>query len=310
MLKGRDLLNAVSRIDNKYIEEAENYGYEDVLLGKTKKQRNNGLLSAVLVMIFVMVIAAVCLSVKVDDTTNKTQNDPDPKGVMGSKHEEKDDTNDNSEPEPDKDSQSDVISVGDQIIFGSYEQDNDTTDGKEVIEWIVLAKESDRMLVISKYGLDAKAYNDESRIKTWEDSTIRKWLNDDFFNEAFSYIERERIQNTKVIAEDNPQYGTKAGNDTEDKIFLLSISEAEKYLSFKEDRVCAVSEYAKANGNYTDQGFPEIDGKMVWMSWLRSPGARFGDFASTTYEGFISYGGGIGGEWLAIRPAMWIAEEK
>lgn len=206
-----------------------------------------------------------------------------------------------AENEPEKETE-----VGDQIIFGSYEQDNDASDGKEDIEWIVLAKEPDRILVISKYGLDAKAVNENGIVKTWENSSLRKWLNEDFINTAFSDEEKERILKTTVIAEDNPEYGTKAGNDTEDKIFLLSISETEMYLSTKEDRICKVTEYAEANGNYYDQGFPEIEGKMVWMSWLRSPGARRDDFANISYEGEIIYGGAISGENLSVRPAMWI----
>jgi len=45
--------------------------------------------------------------------------------------------------------------VGDIVYFGTYEQDNDTTNGKEDIKWLVLAKENNRVLVISDKALDS-----------------------------------------------------------------------------------------------------------------------------------------------------------
>ncbi|MBP3696995.1 MAG: hypothetical protein J6J45_05560, partial [Clostridia bacterium] len=67
--------------------------------------------------------------------------------------------------------------VGDYITFGSYEQDNDLSNGKEPIEWLVLDKQDGKVLVISKYALDAKPYNDEYVDVTWETCTLRSWLN-------------------------------------------------------------------------------------------------------------------------------------
>ena len=50
-------------------------------------------------------------------------------------------------------------SIGDIVVFGTYEQDGNRTNGSEWIEWLVLDKEEDRILVISKYGLSSQAYN-------------------------------------------------------------------------------------------------------------------------------------------------------
>ena len=100
--------------------------------------------------------------------------------------------------------------VGGIYIFGSYEQDKDDTNGKEPIEWIVLDKESDGTLVlVSKYALDVKPYNENRTDVTWETSTLRKWLNEDFYNAAFSAIEQGRILTTHVINKSNASYGTK-----------------------------------------------------------------------------------------------------
>ena len=79
-----------------------------------------------------------------------------------------------------------IAEVGDYICFGAYEQDKDTSDGKENVEWQVLAKEDNKILVISKYVLDAKPYNTNLVNVTWETCALQTWLNGTFFDEAFS----------------------------------------------------------------------------------------------------------------------------
>ena len=74
--------------------------------------------------------------------------------------------------------------VGDIVYFGTYEQDNDTSNGKEDIEWLVLAKKGNRILVISDKALDRQPYNSSRTRVTWETCTLRKWLNNDFINAA------------------------------------------------------------------------------------------------------------------------------
>ena len=66
---------------------------------------------------------------------------------------------------------------------------------------------------------------------------MRKWLNDEFFETAFSAEEQGRIPTTLVTAEDNAEYGTEAGNDTTDKVFLLSVSEVETYFPSNESQM-------------------------------------------------------------------------
>ena len=83
--------------------------------------------------------------------------------------------------------------VGDIIKFGHYEQDGNTSYGKEEIEWEVLKVESDRVLVVSKYALDCKPYNTEYTDVTWETCSLRQWLNSTFLNTAFSAEEQKKI---------------------------------------------------------------------------------------------------------------------
>jgi hypothetical protein len=137
------------------------------------------------------------------------------------------------------------IEVGSSIQFGAYEQDNDLTNGKEPIEWQVLEVRENKALLISKYGLDYQQYNTEYTNITWEDSTLRKWLNRDFLKDAFSITEQDCILITTVTADKNPEYDTDPGNATEDKIFILSVEEAYNYFPSDEDRCCEATTYAE-----------------------------------------------------------------
>ena len=165
-------------------------------------------------------------------------------------------------------------SVGDYVTFGTYEQDNNLGNGAEAIEWLVLDKQDGKVLLLSKYALDAKPYNEEYTDVTWETCTLRSWLNSEFYRTAFSEKERGSIAETLVRSEDNPEYGTEGGNDTRDKVFLLSIEEVTTYFDsdpYASDpaRRAKVTEYAKAQGG----GYAESDeyyGNGWW--WLRSPG--------------------------------------
>ena len=201
--------------------------------------------------------------------------------------------------------------VGDIVYFGTYEQDNDTSNGKEDIKWRVLAKENNRILVISDKALDCQPYNSSYRDITWENCTLRKWLNNDFVNAAFTAEERAKIPMVTVSADKNPKYDTDPGNATKDKVFLLSIveaekyfasDEAEKYFASDEARMCVPTDYAVARGAYVNS-----DNGTCWW-WLRSPG-YYQNYAADVLLGGDVYEGGYGvnhGD-CAVRPAMWIS---
>ena len=199
-----------------------------------------------------------------------------------------------------------AANVGDTIKFGKYEQDNNLSNGKEDIEWDVLAKENNSVLLISKYALDCKQYNTELTDITWETCSVRKWLDGTFMDSAFDGAEKSIVKKTKVLAEKNPYYSTDPGNATTDKVFLLSINEANKYFGSDEDRKCIPTEYAKANGAYTSSGYTK-NGVPTCGWWLRSPGddqahaANVSDYGSVNYLGMrVDYGDGC------VRPALWI----
>nr|MCR5341287.1 DUF6273 domain-containing protein [Saccharofermentans sp.] len=110
---------------------------------------------------------------------------------------------------------------GDIVTFGKYEQDNNKSNGKEDIEWIVLAREGNKVLVLSRYALACKPYNNKKADVTWETCSLRKWLNEDFFESAFDEEDKSCIVKTNVTADKNPEYETSQGNPTTDNVFLL-----------------------------------------------------------------------------------------
>lgn len=200
---------------------------------------------------------------------------------------------------------------GDYVFFGAYEQDNNSSNGKESIEWLVLAKRGNKTLVISKYALDCQWYNASCTNVTWETCTLQKWLNGTFLNAAFSSEEQNSIISSTVTAEKNPSYSTSPGNNTTDKVFLLSITEVNKYFSSDEARKCAPTDYAKAQGAYTSSSY-STGGKATCGWWLRSPGYFFNRAAAVLDDGSIyKYGDYVNFSYDAgVRPALWINLES
>lgn len=190
-----------------------------------------------------------------------------------------------------------LTSVGDYITFGTYEQDNKSSNGSEEIYWKVLAKENDKLLVISSRVLDAKIFNVQSSGNTWDTSYIRSWLNEVFFHVAFTAEEQALIPTVTVSADRNPESKQSPGKTTQDKVFLLSLQEVNKYMPTLASRSCKDTTYADEQGT--------LGGNVSW--WLRSPGSSKYDVAYISGEGNIKSGGTT--YWftfIGVRPAMWI----
>ena len=192
----------------------------------------------------------------------------------------------------------------DAVLFGSYEQDNDTTNGKEQIEWTVLDRQDDKCLIISNKALDCQSYNGSKEDVTWEDSSIRAWLNNEFLNEAFDNDEKNLICETTVPAEDNTYYDVDGGNDTSDKIFFLSNGELETYFPLEEARQCEATAYAQSLGSYSDALY---EGKTWWM--LRTPGENQTCELAVQPSGSTIISGRSVDDSLSIRPVLWVKLE-
>ena len=213
--------------------------------------------------------------------------------------------------------------IGGIVTFGRYEQDGNEENGPEEIEWVVLDVQDGKALLLSKYGLEAKPYNTEYTDVTWETCTLRAWLNDDFLNKAFSAREQSAILTTEVDNSDAQghsgwsRYGEK---NTQDKIFLLSYTEANRYLGVKfydddasdikntNSRV-APTEYAIENGAETIDEYKTADGRLTGWWWLRSPGG-YQDCAANVYgDGHLSYTY-VYADGTCVRPAFWLNLES
>lgn len=198
------------------------------------------------------------------------------------------------------------IKIGDIITFGNYWQEESKDKGKTPIEWEVLDVKDGKALLISKHALDAKPYNEEHWKKVaWESCTLRRWLNGDFLNTAFSAEEQGRIAVTEVSADRNPTFDTYPGMATLDKVFLLSIQEAEKFFPSDSARACSPTEYAIAQGAFT-YGHNEL----CWW-WLRSSGGDQSNAANVNTDGSLYYGGrSVDLDRVAVRPALWVNIEE
>ena len=195
------------------------------------------------------------------------------------------------------------LEVGDTYVFGAYEQDNNLSNGKEDIEWLVLAKDGTRMLVISKCALDLKPYHESEENVTWATCTLRAWLNHDFMDSAFTDDEKMLIPTVTVAPHENSRWfgfsdhETKAGNATQDQVFLLSVTEAERYFSSDDARRYPFTPYVvSAKGG---------DIKYI-ASWLRTPGAGQDHVSLLDPDGSVDDYGQYVDREEAVRPAMWI----
>ena len=208
--------------------------------------------------------------------------------------------------------------ISDKYIFGSFEQDNDPSNGSEPITWIVLAKDHDRLLLLSEKALELLPFNEDRQAIPWEDCTLRAWLNGEFMDSAFSDAERAKIIRVTNQNESNSRHGSLGGNATEDDVFLLSATDFSSYISNQENydsnapvlkyRFCYPTEFA--NERKETYYVHTVDDEFSW--WLRSPGTGYtGQY--TEYCSFVDMWGSINlfGELVSnyhgVRPAIWIS---
>ena len=203
-----------------------------------------------------------------------------------------------------------VRTAGGVLVFGHYEQDNVSKNGKEPIEWIVLDVHEGKALLVSKYLLDVGAYNSENKGITWEQCTLRSWLNTGFLKTAFTEAEQAAILETSVTnpvnANINPE-GITGGNDTCDRIFLLSYDEVIAYFLSDNARQCQASDYVLNKGISTG-GTASV---AYW--WLRSPGQKQAHAAYVDTYGSArgkldgnNIGNYVNYARFGIRPALWL----
>ena len=202
------------------------------------------------------------------------------------------------------------------------------------IKWRVLNRNGNDALLLADVALDDQRYNTKGEDVTWESSSIRSWLNGygasanqpktdysrkNFINSAFTSTQRNAIKTTNVVNNNNINYGTAGGNNTSDKVFLLSESEVyntdtaasygfvKDYSTYDEARISRCSTYAYAMGTWrdhdTDAEYTKYNGNIDW--WLRSPGSDSYCAAEVNSYGWVyRYGFNVHSINAGVRPAL------
>ena len=210
--------------------------------------------------------------------------------------------------------------IRDTITFGSYWQEDtngdgvaDQNDDKQPVKWQVLSVDGDDVFLLADKVLDCQPYNIECTSVTWETCSLRTWLNEEFYNAAFSDTEKAAIIETTVTNADNPVYDTEGGTDTKDKVYQLSLSEvSDPAYGFHgemrygdEARIGKATSYVEAKGDWQNK-----EKGIKW--WLRSPGEDDTYVADVDDDGYTNPHG-EGGYFMndvlcpsisGVRPAL------
>lgn len=189
--------------------------------------------------------------------------------------------------------------------FGSYEQDGSTGNGKEPIEWLVLDRDGDKALLLSKYALDFQSfmpfYEPVTEPYTWESCSLRLWLNSTFLNAAFDSSERQRLLTTTVITSPGSLHRENGPVTTEDRVFLLSNTEVYAYFANEAATAAEYSAYALSANPWA--GNSTAPGAADW--WLRTTDGS--DHPDGVYAGGRVGEGARAYEGEYVRPAIWVA---
>ncbi|MBO4928449.1 MAG: toll/interleukin-1 receptor domain-containing protein [Clostridiales bacterium] len=179
--------------------------------------------------------------------------------------------------------------------------------GLDYIEWLVLKKEENKVLIVSKDALDFRMYSENQTEVTWENSSLRRWLNEVFISSAFGAEEARMIVNTDVAGDKTFPSSSASGSGVLDRIFLLSSVEANLYLNSYRARACQGTAYcaniarASRGAAYGRMQSGKNDDTFACQWWLRTPRAY------VSSDGTVNYGGrSVFAGTNAVRPAMWI----
>lgn len=192
------------------------------------------------------------------------------------------------------------LSVGDHVFWGEWYRDNDYR--KEPLQWRVLEKRGDALLLLTEQAIAKQKYHENKEDITWETCTLRKWLNETFLNDAFGEYERALIMTTEIDnsqKQGNPANKNAVGEEnTQDQIFLLSYKEAaEDYFTRDEERICEAAPYVERRN-------PKSYGRARHW-WLRSPGGTKDKAECIALSSGRVISNEVNSE-LAVRPALWI----
>lgn len=188
----------------------------------------------------------------------------------------------------------DVLNVNDTITIGNYENED--------IEWIVVHKPNNGLLLLSKNSITNKAYNDEYEAVTWKNCTLRNWLNNEFYNNSFTETEKEFIKTTSVQTDISCFGYSDTIEISEDNVFIFSHDEFERYRT-------------------DDIGFHCYDFSGKEVSWWVRTYANYSAWSNEVFdvygyeyeenEGFWRYGEHtVHNDEFTVRPVIWISVDQ
>lgn len=197
--------------------------------------------------------------------------------------------------------------IGNIVGMGTYEQDDDKSNGKEIILWEIIDINNDELLLLCLNPIDILQYHNVKTNITWENSYLRRWLNSTFYEENFSNEEKQKIVTSLLINHDN-EYAKinnldyESGNDTMDNIFLLSINEAKMYTDHLSKIIGNAYVRNKAQRMADDNSRPS-----PWMP-LRTRGSNSESVAliPLNSSNINEYGYDVD-DFYYIAPALWIS---
>lgn len=194
--------------------------------------------------------------------------------------------------------------IGEIVLLGKYQQSYSSGLFETPLEWIVIAKEDNKLLLISRRCIDVKVFdqsiNSFQQSTPWRDCSLRKWLNSYFFEHAFSIKEKEYILASKISNDGNEESCIGGTEDTVDSVFLLSTTEVRRFLTNKKERIGYGTEFA--NEQYMNE-----DNSQGLRWWLRSPGYYDYRASIVCENGKIDCDGfSVNRNGVAVRPAIWV----
>ena len=162
------------------------------------------------------------------------------------------------------------VKIGEHVLFGRYEQDDNTSNGKEPLEWMVLNQSGEYALLMTVNTIDVQPFASDLSHTDWEKSYLREWLNGSFYQEAFTLGEQNGILLSNVSKDVSALYEARNESTiTKDRVYVLGFNEISNYLETEQAMIAAATPYALSlvkNGGLVN----DTTGGSVY--WLRSPG--------------------------------------
>jgi len=196
------------------------------------------------------------------------------------------------------------ISIGSIIPFGDY-------------DWRVLDIQNNKALILTENIIEKRKYHKGLKDITWEACTLRRYLNGEFL-QRFTSEQQKRIEETLLTNNNNLWYGIKGGNNTKDKIFLLSLEEADKYFGdsgdyqnkkrkeYKDEKYITISDGSLLSNIHDDKRIAKHGNRAFWW-WLRSPGEGSNHAVDVLRDGCVNVNGiSVDYHNCGVRPALWL----